>query len=131
MNTKLIMTLSALILGLAGIILTFMPDTTAAYLDIEVNKPAMLMIQIVGALYFGFAMLNWMIKGSLIGGIYNRPIAVANFSHFLIAGLALIKGLLSEKTLSNSLWIAGCLYLALGIAFGIILMRHPMREEKG
>jgi len=31
-------------------------------------------MQIIGSFYFAFAILNWMSKGSIIGGIYNRPI---------------------------------------------------------
>ena len=45
-------------------------------------------MQIIGSLYFALAILNWMSKGSFIGGIYNRPIAIANLTHFVIAGLA-------------------------------------------
>lgn len=78
MNTQLIMTACAIILGAAGLLLTFAPDVAIASLDIESNKASVWMMQILGALYFAFAMLNWMNKKSPIGGIYNRPVAVAN-----------------------------------------------------
>jgi len=52
---------------------------------------------LLGALYVDFAMLNWMVKGSLIGNIYNRPVAVANFTHFLVGGLALAKGVMGSS----------------------------------
>ena len=32
-----------------------------------------------------------MAKESLIGGIYNRPIAIGNFMHFAVGAMALIK----------------------------------------
>jgi hypothetical protein len=128
MNTRIIMTASALVMGLGGLSLTFMPDVILMAITIEASKPAILVMQILGALYFGFAMLNWMSKGNLIGGIYNRPVAVANFSHFLIAGLALLKALASNPGVSSFLWTAGIIYLVLAAAFGVMLFQHPLRE---
>ncbi|HYF67435.1 MAG TPA: hypothetical protein VD884_04830 [Ohtaekwangia sp.] len=105
MNTKLIMTLSAVTLGAAGISLTFLPEIVLGFLNIPRNNLPLFLIQILGAFYFAFGMLNWMTKANLIGGIYNRPVAVANLSHFLIAGLALVKGLFSNPDLPHAIWI--------------------------
>lgn len=76
-------------------------------------------------------MLNWMAKGSLIGGIYNRPIAVANFTHFIIAGLAVIKALMSDQQLSPLVWFAGIAYVVFGVLFAVILFQHPVKAGKG
>ena len=86
------MTLSAIVMFSAGINLTFAPDLMLNFLNLEANQTTIFLLQIVGALYFGFGMLNWMNKGRPIGGIHNRPVAIANLSHFMIAGLALLKG---------------------------------------
>ena len=107
MNTRTIMTSSAAILGTAGIVLSFLPETVLEILNVEGGSTAVFLMQLLGALYFAFGMLNWMSRSSLIGGIYNRPIAVANFSHFLIAGLALIKGLASTPDLPYLIWVTG------------------------
>jgi len=40
---------------------------------------------------FGFAMINWTAKTSLLGWIYGRPIPIGNFAHYAIAALALLK----------------------------------------
>ena len=130
MNTKIVMTMSAVSLGAAGILFTFMPDTILSLLNVETNKSALFLMQILGALYFAFGMLNWMTKTSLIGGIYNRPIAVANFTHFLIAGLALTKGLISNPNSSYIFWTVGVIYFVFGVCFGLILFRHPISEKK-
>lgn len=130
MNTKPIMAVSAVVLGSAGIVLTFSPDTLVSYLNRGDNDTTLFLLQILGSLYFGFGMLNWMAKTSLIGGIYNRPIAVANFAHFLIAGLALIKGLVSNPNALPIIWIAGAIYLVFGIAFGVLLFQHPIAEKE-
>jgi len=126
MNTKLVMTSSALILGIAGITMTFAPYEIVAFITIKPSKPLELVIQIIGALYFAFAMLNWMTKSSLIGGIYNRPVAVANLTHFLIVALALIKAVLATPGLSAAMLATTIVYSLFAVLFGIILFRHPM-----
>ncbi|MEB2780955.1 hypothetical protein U3A58_11175 [Algoriphagus sp. C2-6-M1] len=126
MNTKFIMILSALFMYSTGVVFTFAPDVILSCLNLDPNQITLFIGQILGALYFGFGMLNWMSKGSLIGGIYNRPICIANLSHFLIAGLALLKGLASNPELPIGIWAMGVIYIAFGIAFGIILFRHPV-----
>lgn len=129
MNTKLIMTLSACYMYSIGILLTFAPDLILDYLSLVPNQITLFLLQIIGALYFGFGMLNWMNKGRPIGGIYNRPVAIANLSHFMIAGLALLKGLSSTANISLAIWTLGIIYSVFGIAFGILLFRHPIPEK--
>jgi uncharacterized membrane protein len=75
MNTKSLMTLSAMILALIGISLIFLPKEILDYLELSESETLQLLMQIIGSFYFAFAILNWMSKGSIIGGIYNRPIA--------------------------------------------------------
>ena len=87
-------------------------------------------MQIIGSLYFALAILNWMSKGSFIGGIYNRPIAMANLTHFVIAGLALIKGILSNPSLSYIIWSIAIIYSIFAILFGIVAFKHPVSENK-
>ena len=129
MNTKLLMTLSAMILALIGISLIFLPNEILDYLELSVSETLQLLLQIIGSLYFALAILNWMSKGSLIGGIYNRPIAMANLTHFLIAGLALMKGILANPSLSYVIWSIAIIYSIFAIFFGIVAFKHPVGEK--
>ena len=129
MNTKLVMTLSSAVLGLAGIALTFLPAEILNGLAISSSKPQEFLLQIIGALYFAFAMLNWMTKASLIGGIYNRPIAIANLTHFVIVALALVKGVFSTPDLPTAFLAASIVYSIFALLFGIILFKHPVPEK--
>jgi len=129
MNTKSLMTLSAMILALIGISLIFLPNEILDYLQLSVSETLQLLMQIIGSLYFALAILNWMSKGSLIGGIYGRPIAMANLTHFVIAGLALIKGLLANPSLSYVIWSIAIIYSIFAIFFGIVAFRHPVSEN--
>ncbi|MHC2990488.1 hypothetical protein OB13_02315 [Pontibacter sp. HJ8] len=130
MNTKILMTTSALLQGSAGLALTFLPDELLSLAGIEYSVPLLLILQVLGALYFAFGMLNWMMKTGRIGGIYNRPIAVANCAHFSIAGLALIKAVLSEPGLPILIWVAAVGYTLLAIGYSIVLFRHPLAVSK-
>jgi hypothetical protein len=87
MNTKFLMTSSSLVLGAAGVFALFMPD---ALLPAQGGAGSML-VQLMGGLYFAFALMNWTAKDSAIGGIYARPVSLANFSHFLTGALLLVK----------------------------------------
>ena len=130
MNTKLVMTLSAIIMATIGISASFIPHEILTFIGLPTNQPLPLLIQVIGAMYFAFAMLNWMSKGSIIGGIYNRPIAIANWTHFVIAGLALIKGILSNPSLSYIIWSIAIIYSIFAILFGIVAFKHPVSENK-
>jgi len=129
MNTKSLMTLSAIILALIGISLIFLPNEILDYLQLSVSETLQLLMQIIGSLYFALAILNWMSKGSIIGGIYNRPIAMANLAHFVIAGLALIKGILANPSLSYVIWSIAIIYSIFAIFFGIVAFKHPVDEN--
>jgi len=129
MNTKLVMTASAAVLGVLGLGLTFMPTEAAGLLEISAEKNMIIIFQLLGALYFGFAMINWNTRRSLIGGIYNKPIAMGNFSHFLIAGMALLKNISNYPELPFTLVGLSICYLAFAILFGFISFTHPLIES--
>jgi hypothetical protein len=129
MNTKLIMVLSAIFLGIIGISLTFAPNEIAGLTDIGVSKTLRVILQMSGSLYFAFGILNWMAKGSIVGGIYNKPIAIANFTHFFIGALALIKMLINNHNLPYLVWILAAIYAVFAILFWMIFSRHPVGNK--
>ena len=97
MNTKALMTFSSLILAVAGIFTLFAPDVLLSALGVAVTTQLAVLAQLFGALYFSFALMNWTAKDSAIGGIYARPVSLANFSHFFAGTLLLVKYLLSNE----------------------------------
>ena len=127
MNTKVLMTLSAAIMAIAGILLTFLPGELLSFISPVEQNPLLIILQILGALYFAFAMLNWMARGNIIGGIYSRPIAIGNVTHFFIGSMALLKS--ASQYNSVFIWVAGVIYLTLAILFGFVLFNHPGKES--
>jgi hypothetical protein len=97
MNTKILMTFSSLTLALAGVFTLFAPDVLLSALGVAVTAQLSVLVQMLGALYFSFALMNWTAKDSAIGGIYARPVSLANFSHFFSGVLLLAKYLLSNE----------------------------------
>lgn len=122
MNTKLLMAVSAVVLGAAGIVLIFMPDEISHFLNLAESAP--ILLSILGALYFGFAIFNWTAKANLIGGIYSRPIAIGNFTHFLLGALVLIK-LVMHNTNGIYVWVCTIIYLIFALLFGWIFFTNP------
>ena len=111
-------------MGICGLVFTFLPQETLVYWQIEPLRLLVLMLQLTGGLYFGFALLNWMGRSSLIGGIYGRPVAIGNFAHFLIGALALIKAALAGWG-GPSVMAGGVIYSVFAVWFGLVLFKHP------
>ena len=127
MFPKTIMTSSAILMGAVGIILTFAPKEMSDFISgSEASFSDVIVFQILGALYFAFAMTNWSAKANLIGGIYGRPIAIGNLTHFMIAALALGKAFTSDP--SSKLLIATLIYALFAIAFAYIFFTHPIKS---
>ncbi len=76
--TRFLMSASALVLGLLGLVTTFAPDYVLSSFGAPPTPALLLVTQVLGALYVGFAGLNWMARGNLIGGMYSRPVAIGN-----------------------------------------------------
>jgi Na+/proline symporter len=115
------MTASALTLGLLGVAASFAPDEIIDYLGLPPARLADLLVQIIGGLYLGFGMLNWMARGSVMGGIYGRPFVIGNLMHFVTAGLAIW----SRVGQLSWLWPLVGVYLVFALGFGLMLFRQP------
>jgi hypothetical protein len=127
MNTRLLMIACAVVMGVIGLSLTFFPVEFASYFRMPGSNN--LILQILGALYFGFALLNWTARANLIGGIYSKPVAIGNFTHFLIGGLALVKFASHNIELAYG-WIPVILYSVFALCFGYVSFTNPVLKNK-
>ncbi len=118
---------SSIVTGLLGIVASIFPGEILAYSGATATETLILLVQITGALYFGFAIMNWMAKAVLIGGIYARPLAMGNFAHYLIAEIALIKAA-ANHSISPYLWIVAIIYTIFALLFGMVLFTNPARK---
>jgi hypothetical protein len=122
MNTKILMTSSSVILGVAGVFALFAPDVLLAMHGVAYTPSLSLLVQLMGALYFAFALTNWTAKDSAIGGIYARPVSLGNFGHFFAGSMLLIRFQLSSD-FNVSLLIALIVYLTFAALFYWLVFR--------
>lgn len=118
---------SALVLGVLGLVTTFAPDWVLGNLEAPVVPALLLLTQVLGALYVGFAGLNWMARDNLIGGVYSRPVAIGNLMHFLVGSLAMLK-LVTRASELRMLWLLAVIYTGFALLFTVVLFCHPVRS---
>ncbi len=125
MTPRLLMSLSAALLGAAGTALLFAPaevQRLAGGSSAEALPPVVL--QLWSAALLALAMTNWTGRGMTLGGIYGRPLVLGNAMHWTVGSLVALRGAL-DRPASTGLWMAAVLYGVLAVAFTRLLKRHP------
>lgn len=115
----MLMSASALFLGTMALATSFLPQELLAYFGGPASKVSVLAVKLLGGGYVGFAALNWMARGNLIGGIYSRPVAVGNFAQFFIG--AVVLGKLLFNAYDGVLLVLALVYVAFAVSFGYLL----------
>lgn len=113
--SKSLMIAASLVLALVAVALIFASEEWAANFGIESSAALTITAQVLGAFMASFAMLNWMSKGMTLGGIYGRPIVIANLLHFSMNGI-----LFTRFSFTNDepiLWAAAIISGAFALAF--------------
>ena len=128
MHSKLLMASSAAFLLLFGLAATFAPQELLAYSGITSQHLEVLLVQAAGALYLGFAILNWMAKDNLLGGIYSRPVALGNLLHFTIMAITLLKAIVIGER-EPVVLLASSAYLLFAVWFGLITFGSPVGRK--
>ena len=121
MNTKLLMIVSATFLAVLGLVTSFLPQEVLGLHGTQPDGPTILLIEMMGALYLGFAILNWTARGVLIGGIYARPLALGNFLHFAMVGVMLTREAIDHKAMP--LAISALVFSIFAVGFAAVLFR--------
>ena len=124
MKTKWLLSSSAVMMGLLGLAGTFMPEGISKILVIESSPISLILLQIIGGLYLGFAMLNWFTRSARIGGIYNKPVVLENLIHFVVVLFALIRQL--AEHFDFIFFILSFVYLGFAIWFTLVMRSNPI-----
>lgn len=128
MHTKALMMVSAIFLGAAGIVTSFAPDRVLAVHGTAPDNATLLLVQMMGALYLGFAILNWSARGVLMGGIYSRPLALGNFLHFVMVAITLAKAAMAFQVMQ--LAVSAAIFATFAGWFGLVLFRSPVAVSR-
>ena len=124
MHTRVLMSLSAVFMAIIGLAFSFMPQEVLGLHGTVPDNATVLFVQMAGAVYLGFAMLNWTARGILIGGIYAKPVAAGNFLHFVMVAITLIKAAVAFDALP--LAISAAVFSVFAIWFGLVMFKPPV-----
>lgn len=124
LHTRLLMGLSAAFMAAAGLVFSFLPAESLVVAGVEPARVLVVFVQVTGALYLGFAMLNWSARGVMIGGIYARPVGLGNVLHFAVVAATLVKAASVNATLTMVLLAA--IYTVFGVWFGLVVFTSPV-----
>jgi hypothetical protein len=117
-NSRILLLSSALFMAALGLIATFAPEKFLG--PGTIGFMPTLVAQVAGALYLGFAILNWMAKDNAIGGIYSRPVALGNLLHFFAVAMALLH-LVSAGNNQGILLTVTLIYVFFAGGFGLLV----------
>ncbi len=123
MHARILMISSAVLLAILGSATSFLPQEVLGLHGTKPDAATVLFVQMAGALYLGFAILNWSARGVIIGGIYARPVALGNFLHFTLVAITLIKAAIVFKV--HQLAISAAVFSVFAIWFGLVMFRPP------
>jgi hypothetical protein len=129
MKTKALMIASSIWLAAAGLSALFAPEELLKLFSLPQIAPLPVLIQLAGTLYLSFALMNWTAKDNIIGGVYLRPISLANFAHFMMGALTLLK-YQSPNGTGSSLWIVFAVYALFAALFTWLVFFHTGIENK-
>jgi hypothetical protein len=118
---------SAGVLLLCGVALLFAPDVVLPALIPPFPPAAAWLGQLLGAAWLGLAALNWLQRRAVLGGIYGRPVVIANLTVFFVSALSLIRALPGEPP---ALWAAAAVTALLAAAYGVLLFAGPFEDAR-
>jgi hypothetical protein len=122
--SSLLSRVSAAVLLLGGASLLFAPDALLPALIPGFPPAAAWLGQLLGAAWLGVAALNWLQRAALLGGIYGRPVVLANLALYFISALSLLRALLGGAA-PPALWMALAPLAVLAAIYGALLLRGP------
>ncbi|MBB4825586.1 putative YccA/Bax inhibitor family protein [Sporosarcina luteola] len=127
MKTKWLLSSSAVMMGLLGLAGTFIPEEISKILGIDSSPITLILLQIIGGLYLGFAMLNWFTRSARIGGIYNKPVVLGNLIHCIVVFFALFRQLTEQ--FHFIFVISTLVYFGFAVWFTLVLRSNPLRNQ--
>lgn len=130
MTSSLITRTSAALLAAGGIALLFMSDEILPALAPGFPDHASWLGQLVGAAWLAVAALNWLNKSTLIGGIYGRPLVLANLILYFISSMVLLRAL-REPATSPALWWVAAPHVVMAVVYGVVLFKGPFEPRQG
>ena len=129
MISSLLSRTSATVLLLGGVALLFASDVLLPALVPGFPPAAAWLGQLLGAAWLGVAVLNWLQRAVVLGGIYGRPVVFANLTLYFVSALSLLRGLLGGGV-PRVLWLLLAALAGLAVSYGALLLRGPFDQPQ-
>lgn len=112
---------SAVFLGILGLALLFGSDVILPTVILDFPPSGAWFGQLLAATWLGIALFNWTARGSILGGIYGRPIVQLNVIVYVVSALSLVK----SGHLSVPLWVVAGLMILFAVVYTAMMFRGP------
>lgn len=122
MNGQRVLTVTALVWAALGTAALFLPAEVLAAMGAESTPLGELAVQLYGTAVWGLMALNWSARGSRIGGIYGRPIVMANLFH-AFAGASTLSHAVMDGLGGVPLLVVFVLYVSTTAVYFVVLRR--------
>jgi hypothetical protein len=129
MRSSLVSRASASVLLIGVLALLFDSDVLLPLAAPGVPPSAAWIGQLLAAAWLGLAALNWLSRDAMIGGIYGRPIVIANLYCYTVSALSLAKIVFLSGT---PMFVRGAaaVFTVLAVVYGVILFRGPFDARR-
>lgn len=125
MISSIVTRTSAAVLLAGGLALLFASDVLLPVLVPGFPAAGAWLGQLLGAAWLGVAALNWLHRGALLGGIYGRPVVLANLVLYFVGALSLLRALVGPGV-PRALWGLAVPLALLAVVYGVLLLRGPL-----
>ncbi len=122
MNTKHLMSGSAALFAVLGLTILFLPAEIA--IPAGLDPGSAVLIQLLSAGFLAMASLNWHGRSAVYGGIYGRPIILAN-TMFGVLLCTTLTGFLLDSSVDSRLWALAALLGLYAFGFGRLIWSPP------
>ena len=119
---------SALVLLLGGLALLFAPDALLPRLVPGFPAAGEWLGQLLAAAWLGVAALNWTSQRAVLGGIYGRPVVLANVALYFVSATSLGRAA-ARGAGPGALWALLAVAAALAAVYGWLLFRGPAAAD--
>ncbi|MET0396307.1 MAG: hypothetical protein ABW277_05755 [Longimicrobiaceae bacterium] len=128
MISTLVSRASAVLLLAGGLALLFAPDVVLPRLVPGFPAGGEWLGQLLAAALLGLAALDWLSRASLLGGIYGRPVVLANTAFYFVAAMALLRHAVG-RDVPAALWVVAVPVALLAGVYGWLLLRGPAERD--
>ncbi len=119
---------SAAVLAAGGMALLFAADAILPRVSPGFPVGSAWVGQLLGAAWLGLAALNWIGRGTLLGGIYGRSMVMANAAFYFIATTVLVP-IAQRAGASPALRLATLLIAAFTVVYVWLFYRGPVERD--